>query len=170
MSRAAILAGMLLAIGAIAVAAFVAPHPLVVWNASVSLPIGLYRVRPVDVLAVGDLVLARTPDDWVNEFAARGYLPAGVPLLKRVAAMSGSTVCRGGTRITIDGQAVATALERDRYGRLLPVWQECHQLTRDEIFLLIAEQSASLDGRYIGPTPLSSIIGRAEPLWIVEER
>ena len=169
MTRTAILAGMLLATGAIGAAMIIAPQPRVIWNASASLPIGLYAVQRIDRPEVGDLVLARTPEDWTSEFDARGYLPAGVALLKRVAAVSGSTVCRNETRITIDGAFVAAAQHHDRYGRPLPAWQGCHRLGADEVFLLIAEHPASLDGRYLGPTPLSSIIGRAEPLWTLKE-
>lgn len=169
MSRTPILAGMLLATGAILAATIASPRTRVIWNASASLPIGLYAVQHIDRPNIGDLVLARTPDDWTREFDTRGYLPAGVPLLKRVAAASGSTVCRNETRITIDGAFVATAQRHDRYGRPLPAWQGCHRLGADEVFLLIAEHSASLDGRYLGPTPMSSIIGRAEPLWTLKE-
>lgn len=169
MSRTAILVGMLLATGVILVATITAPRPRVIWNASASLPIGLYAVQRIDRPKIGDLVFARTPDDWTLEFEARGYLPAGVPLLKRVAAASGSTVCRNETRITIDGVFAATAQHHDRYGRPLPVWRDCHRLGADEVFLLIAEHPASLDGRYLGPTPLSSIIGRATPLWTLKE-
>ena len=35
--------------------------PLVVWNASASVPIGLYAVQPIGKLAVTDLVVARPP-------------------------------------------------------------------------------------------------------------
>lgn len=169
MSRAAILGSMLLAIVAIAAAAFAAPRPLVIWNASASLPVGLYVVHAVDQPEVGDLVLARTPDKWAREFDQRGYLPAGVPLFKRIAAVQGSTVCRNDMRITIDGKRVATALRYDTYHRPLPDWQGCRRLSHDEIFLLVAEHPGSLDGRYIGPTHLSSIVGRASPLRIFKE-
>lgn len=167
MSRTTTLASTLLAVGL--VSATMTPHPLVVWNASASLPVGFYRVLPVDRPVVGDLVIARPPDGLVAEFADRRYLPAGVPLLKRVAAVHGGTVCRLGARISIDGQIVATALPRDRHGRPLPVWQGCRTLGDQDFFLLITEQPASLDGRYVGPTPLSSIVGRAEPLWLMME-
>ncbi|MGK9235763.1 S26 family signal peptidase [Inquilinus limosus] len=148
--------------------ALVAPVPPFVWNASASLPMGLYRVLAVDHLAVGDIVLARTPAALVPLFAKRGYLPAGVPLLKRVAALPGSTICRDGLRILIDGIAAGRALGRDRLGRTLPVWQGCRVLGDREVFLMNRGVPDSLDGRYFGPVPLGSIIGHAEPLWTVE--
>jgi type IV secretory pathway protease TraF len=35
---------------------------------------------------------------------------------------------------------------------------------------LNADVPTSLDGRYFGPLPLSSVIGRALPLWTVSKR
>src|SRR5690242_19223962 len=69
-----------------------------VWNASASAPIGLYHVTHGRPLARGDLVLA-IPDTSLAAFAdARGYLAAGVPLVKRIAAVAGDEVCaRGNT-------------------------------------------------------------------------
>ncbi len=128
----AMLAGVCLSAGP----AVVAPVPRLVWNASASLPIGLYRVHAVDHLAVGDIVLARAPAALAPLFAARGYLPAGVPLLKRVAALPGSTVCRTGLQIWIDSVAVDQARERDRLGRPLPVWQSCRSIGRGEVFVM----------------------------------
>jgi len=44
-------------------------------------------------------------------------LPIGVPMLKRVAALPGQTVCRDGRMITVDGTDLAETLDRDRRGR-----------------------------------------------------
>jgi type IV secretory pathway protease TraF len=38
-----------------------------------------------------------------------------------------------------------------------------------EVFLMNWEVRDSLDGRYFGPVPASSVIGRALPLWTDEE-
>ena len=54
-----------------------------------------------------------------------GYLPRGVPLMKRVLALPGQSVCRHGLRITIDRVEVGDAQARDRRGRDLPDWQGC---------------------------------------------
>lgn len=166
--RIASLAGMLAGVGLIVVPAIVVPIPRLAWNASASAPIGLYHVRAVDRFAVGDLVLARVPAALVPLFAERGYLPVGVPLLKRVAAMPGAIVCRDGLLITIGGIVAGQARERDRLERPLPAWQGCWRLGADEVFLMNREVPDSLDGRYFGPVSAPSIIGRAEPLWIFE--
>lgn len=168
--RVAPLTAMLAAVCLIASPAVIPPVPRLVWNASASLPVGFYRVRAADHLAVGDIVLARPPAVLVPLFAERGYLPEGVPLLKRVAALPGSTVCRTGLQITIDGIAADQARERDRLGRPLPSWRGCRRLGVGEVFLMNRNVRDSLDGRYFGPVPLASIIGRAAPLWTYEGR
>jgi type IV secretory pathway protease TraF len=45
------------------------PVPLFVWNASESVPIGLYRVQPADRLIVTDLVVAFPPEDLATRLA-----------------------------------------------------------------------------------------------------
>jgi type IV secretory pathway protease TraF len=66
-------------------------HPLIVWNSTASAPIGFYRLRPVGEapLRKGELVLVWPDAASAQLYAERGYLPLGVPLLKRIAATSG---------------------------------------------------------------------------------
>ena len=153
----------------VAIASFV-PVPLrLVWNASASVPIGLYDLDPPRHLAVGDLV-AVMPDKPLADFMVeRGYIGRGVPLLKRVLGLPGQRVCRSGATITVDNVEMGAALERDRMGRDLPVWQGCRIIRDGELFLMNWEIRDSLDGRYFGPVPASSVIGRALPLWTDEE-
>lgn len=95
----------------------------------------------------------------------RGYIGPGAPLLKRVLGMPGQRVCRNGATITVDHVVMGDALEFDRMGRDLPVWQGCRIIRDDEVFLMNEQVRDSLDGRYFGPVPASSVIGRALPLW-----
>ena len=141
------------------------PMPRLLWNASASVPIGLYGIEPASRLAVANLVVAAPPEPLATFFAERGYLPLGVPLIKPILALSGQSVCRNGLRITVDHKAVGTALAHDSGGRALPTWQGCRLIARDEVFLMNTDAAASLDGRYFGPTPLTAIVGRALPLW-----
>jgi conjugative transfer signal peptidase TraF len=144
-------------------------EPSLVWNASESVPVGLYHVLPAGKLTVTDLVVAVPPEPLAAFLSEGGYLPRGVPLIKRVLALPGQTVCRKALAITVDGIEMGMARERDSRGRSLPVWQDCHVIAKDEIFLMNWDEPASLDGRYFGPIAASSIIGRAEPLWTFEE-
>jgi conjugative transfer signal peptidase TraF len=145
------------------------PAPRFVWNVSESVPTGLYQVQPTRHLIVTMLVVAYPPDPLASFLADRGYLPRGVPLIKRVLALPGQTVCRTGPTIVVDGIEMGVARERDHRGRALPVWEGCHALASDEVFLMNWDEPASLDGRYFGPIPLHAIIGRAVPLWTFEE-
>ncbi len=139
-----------------------------VWNASASVPIGLYAIRPIERLEVADLVLARPPEPLAAFLADGGYVPLGVPLLKRVAALPGQTVCRDGREVTVDGVTLAVARERDRMGRPLPHWNGCRSLVDGEVFLLNRDAPSSLDGRYFGPLPANAIVGRASLIWARE--
>jgi conjugative transfer signal peptidase TraF len=139
--------------------------PFLIWNASASVPIGLYAVERPTQLIVADLVAVAPPVPLANFLADRGYLPRGVSLLKHVLALSGQSVCRNGLTVTIDGAAIGEARERDSRGRPLPSWQGCRVVREDEVFLMNPRSADSLDGRYFGPLPASSVVGHAIQLW-----
>ncbi|GGC94283.1 peptidase S26 [Chelatococcus reniformis] len=139
--------------------------PKLIWNASASAPIGLYLISPPRQLEVPDLVAVNAPEPLAGFLAERGYLPRGVALMKRVLALAGQEVCRTDRTIAVDGIAMGEALERDRRGRSLPVWQGCRRIADGELFLMNWDVRDSLDGRYFGPISASAIIGRAVPLW-----
>ncbi len=155
-----------LAASLIVLPAFVDFPTKLVWNASASVPIGLYAIRHTRRLEPAQLVLAQPPEPIATFLAQGGYVGRGVPLLKRIAALPGQTVCRRGALITVDGRRLAEARERDRRGRLLPRWSGCRTLGQGEVFLLNWDEPGSLDGRYFGPLPTSAIVGRATPVWL----
>jgi type IV secretory pathway protease TraF len=76
--------------------------PLYIWNASKSVPIGLYRLQPAQPLTVTELVAVRAPEPLATFLDLNGYLPTGVPMLKRVLALPGQTVCRTELTILVD--------------------------------------------------------------------
>lgn len=156
------------ALALIGASAAVRSDPLVVWNASASVPIGFYGITPIEHPQVGDLVAVRPPEPLAEWLYESGYLGRDTPLLKRVAALPGSEVCRHGTTIMVDGEAVAEARERDRLGHPLPAWRGCRTLREGETFFLNADHPGSLDGRYFGPLDTETIIGRATPIWTRE--
>jgi conjugative transfer signal peptidase TraF len=142
--------------------------PKLIWNASASAPIGLYTVRTAADIGVTDLVAVDASEPLASFLKEREYLPRGVPLMKRIAALPGQTVCRIGGNVSVDNVAMGQALARDRRGRELPAWQGCRTLRANEIFLMNWDVRDSLDGRYFGPILKNSIIGRALPLWTDE--
>lgn len=159
---------MALVVALLALPAWLPLPRCLIWNASASVPIGLYWVRPIEQLRRGDLVVVNPPEPLATFLVDRGYLGQNVPLIKHVAALPGQIICRYDDRVLIDGRVWAKARARDGLGRALPVWQGCQVLRLSQVFLLNAEHPASLDGRYFGPLPRRSILGQAVPLWTRE--
>lgn len=165
MTRTGILLTTSAATVGIALTAFIDVPRKLIWNASASVPVGLYAITTADHLAVGDHVAIDPPEPLATFLAERGYLPRGVPLLKTIAATQGQRVCRIGNKIIINGRAVGEAFVRDRLGRDLPHWQGCRRISEGQFFLMNASVPDSFDGRYFGSTPAIAIIGKALPLW-----
>lgn len=140
------------------------PPPRLVWNASASAPVGLYALVG-GAPARGDMVIAHLPARDRVLAARRHYVPANVPLVKRVAAASGDTVCAAGRHILVNGRRIATRLARDGAGRPMPWWRGCTVLPTGTLFLLMSDSPASFDGRYFGPSGPDDIIGKARLLW-----
>ena len=140
------------------------PRPYLVWNVSASAPVGLYSLFPGGYPATGDRVFARVPARWRELAARRRYIPVNVPLVKRVAAEPGDTVCALDEDIFINARRIAVRRRRDTLGRALPWWSGCIVLRNGALFLLTANPS-SFDGRYFGPTQRGDVIGRARLLW-----
>ncbi|SBV92688.1 conjugative transfer signal peptidase TraF [Telmatospirillum sp. J64-1] len=158
------LAAMLAGIALVGFSAIAHPQPHLVWNASASAPIGLYRVVS-GASERGDFIFVRLPKSIEKLAAIRGYLPAGVPLIKRIAAVAGDDVCAFDGTIIVNGDIVARQRKVDRAGRSLPRWNECRELAQGEFFVL-TKAPDSFDSRYFGPVTSARVIGRLAPLWI----
>jgi conjugative transfer signal peptidase TraF len=154
-----------LSVMAVSTASFVTPSYQLRYNASASAPLGWYLIVPPQDLPVGVFVLARLPTAAAALADQRHYLPQGVPILKRVAAMRGEAVCAVADGITIDQVLVARTLVQDSKGRPLQRWTGCRRLASDEFFLLNTDNVASFDSRYFGPLRRADVIGKASPLW-----
>lgn len=141
------------------------PRPILVWNASASAPIGLYGIGGVGRIAKDDMVIARLAEPYRALAASRHYLPANVPLVKRIAAVPGDRVCARGSRVFVDGRAVAARLKVDTRGRAMPWWNGCIRLGANQLMLLMTDNPASFDGRYFGVSARRDVIGRARVLW-----
>ena len=166
LSYAVVMAASVSLLGVASIASFA---PRLIWNASASTPVGFYTIGEVGNLDVTDLVAVDAPEPLATFLSDGGYLPRGVPLLKRVAALPGQRVCRTGLVITVDGVPMGDALDRDRRGRLLPIWRGCQLVANGELFLMNWQVRDSLDGRYFGPLPATAVIGRATPLYTDED-
>jgi len=143
-------------------------HAWVVYNPTDSVPRGWYRVRRINdatSLHVGNIVLARLPEDVAAFAGQRGYLPGGLPILKRIGAAAPQAVCVREQVVHVDGAAVATVRTHDGAHRPLQAWSQCRALANDELFLLSNTNPASFDSRYFGPIATSAVLGIARPLW-----
>jgi type IV secretory pathway protease TraF len=140
------------------------PRPLLLWNATGSSPIGLYEIKAGSSPLTGETVIAWPPPRARRLAAIRHYLPARVPLVKPVAATSGSRICARRVTILVDGRLVAFRRRRDPSGRLMPWWSGCKHLSNGDLFLLSPGKDA-FDGRYFGVTRAGDVIGTARLLW-----
>lgn len=163
------LAIMICAIVVLAGAMVAKPSPIYIWNASESVPAGLYRLRTASTHYVSELVAIHPPEQLATYLDRNGYLPTGIPMLKRVLALPGQTVCRNGSAIAVDGIAMGEARERDRHGGALPVWEGCRVVGEGQLFLMNWRSANSLDGRYFGMMPATAIIGCAVPVWTKDD-
>ncbi|WP_031555677.1 S26 family signal peptidase [Parvularcula oceani] len=153
----------------IAVAASIETEPRLVYNGSRSVPIGWYVVSQKPRYEHDDLVLAEPPPAFARLIERRGYLPSDVPLIKRVAALDGDTVCTSDDALEVQlgtGETTTVrSLSMDRSGWVMPRWEGCRTLAAGEVLLLLSDTDRSLDGRYFGPVPITSIRGEARPLF-----
>ncbi len=152
------------ALAALIVSTVLDPRPWLVYNPSPSVPVGFYWISALETPERGDLVLVTLPLAIRQLADQRHYIPATVPVLKRVAALGGDEVCAFETTIRINGKRAGERRQRDRFGRPMPWWTGCHRLQADEVFLFNAAATASFDGRYFGMVKQAAIVGRARPL------
>lgn len=137
--------------------------PMVVYNATASVPKGFYRVYAVKGLHRGDMVLMTTPASVRVLADHRRYLPKSVPMIKTVAALPGDEICAVGMTILINGRSVAIRQSHDGQGRPMPQWDGCRTLNPGEFFPLNPASPHSFDGRYFGAVPTALIRGQLEP-------
>ena len=140
--------------------------PLIVYNASGSVPLGFYYLEqrlPVR----GELAVFRPTAAIELLIIAHDILPMPVPLLKQVVAVEGDEVCRSKDptdAITIGGRVLAEVQATDHAGRPMPSWEGCLRLISGEYFLL-QPHPLSFDSRYFGPVLKCDMLGVARPLW-----
>jgi conjugative transfer signal peptidase TraF len=141
------------------------PAPRLVWNASASSPVGLYQIGDSDRIRTGEMALAWPPAAARALGAERRYLPANVPLVKRVAAAAGDRVCARAAAVFVNGRKVAVRRRADPSGRALPWWTGCERLRGGDLLLLSAQAPQAFDGRYFGVSRGKLVLGRARLVW-----
>ena len=95
--------------------------------------------------------------------SVHGVWSRWVPLLKPVAAVAGDEVCVTGDALWIAGIAYGP-VRAEAHGRVLPQIRGCGIVQPGTVFLA-SPAPDSLDGRYLGPTPIASLAARALPVF-----
>jgi conjugative transfer signal peptidase TraF len=144
-------------------------------NPSVSMPRGLYLLKPVGDLSRGAVVAACIPNRESSRlYVERGYLPeskrcpsGAAPVIKPIVAGPGDRVTLDDDGVTINGMLVAYSEidDEDSKGRPMPhVSFGDLSLGNDQFFLLATHAARSLDSRYFGPIRDSDVIAQVSPL------
>jgi len=136
-------------------------------NTTSSMPIGVYRITGSPVTR-GTLVSACLPTDnkMTGLMRSRGYehdgtCPSGLaPLIKPVAAIAGDVVELTANSVLVNGHALPSSrtARLDGSGRLLPSWPRgTYRVPAGSVWLVSTYSPNSLDSRYFGPVPTTSI-------------
>ena len=143
-------------IGAAAVL-FIQRHYQFALNLTPSLPYKLFLIKKGAPAKRGDLVAFQ----WKGGL---GYV-AGVTMIKRIAATGGEMVVRDGQTFFVNGDAVASAIERTKAGKTIQA--AAGGRVPDGQLFVVANHPASLDSRYadFGTVSKREVIGRAYAIW-----
>ena len=146
------------------------------FNASSSMPSGIYRIETTSSIQRGDLVAVCLGGNYAILAKERGYLrdgicPSGVqPLLKFVAALEGDIVRieKTGILITPKGKSMsclwAARQEKDRQGRIITA-QHIEGIVPQGESLLMTPHQGSFDGRYFGFVSLNTL-SKVQPFFV----
>ena len=133
-------------------------NPPIIINETISMAKGAYvRTGNLDHLEVGDIIAMPMNASAKAYLGDRLGYPEDTMLIKRVAGLSGDTMCREGATVTINVKSVRASL-KDTMGNDLPTWRGCHTLLPGEIFLL-GDHPSSFDSRYFGAVTRQELSG-----------
>lgn len=136
-----------------------------VYNGSPSAPRGFYLYQEPQ-LQRGQYVLIPVPAGVEELVTSRGWLPAGVPLLKQIGALPGDKVLISAREIRVNGAYIGSILETDQQGLPLPRLRGEFTIPDGQFLPLSLTYDRSFDGRYFGPVPISSILDSVAPLLV----
>ncbi len=132
-------------------------------NLTPSEPVGIYRLVAGGAQR-GALVWLKQPVGPAASILHR-YAPAKIPLIKRVAAISGDIVQVGTLGVRIDGTLWfdSAPLDRDAEGRPLRPYPFGTYCVRPGQLWVMSQHPRGIDSRYFGPVAETSVISRVVP-------
>jgi conjugative transfer signal peptidase TraF len=139
-------------------------RPVIIYNATNSLPHGLYLVVQKPVYERGDLVVFPVPESVKGLVRQRHWLPDGAFLIKPIVGERGDVLSTETGRCLVNGRDFGAVETVDRTGQPLPVFSINRRLQNGEVAVL-NPSSRSFDSRYFGPIKERQIIGEAVPIW-----
>ena len=149
------------------------------WNATPSMPVGIWRVAPLQGPAARHQAVAVClPEAAARLGRERGYLDGGdcpgqaETLIKPVAAIAGDRVAVSDDGISVNGNLVADSkpLPRDDIGRPLKSTDKgVYLVGADEVWIISSRDPRSYDSRYGGPVKQTDIRGVATPVLVVSK-
>jgi conjugative transfer signal peptidase TraF len=139
-------------------------RPVIIYNATDSLPHGIYQVVQKPLYERGDLVVFSVPKAVRNLVRQRRWLPDGAYLIKSIAGTNGDLLSTKTGRCFVNGVDFGAVEPVDRTGQPLPVFSINRRLHSSEVAVLNPIPH-SFDSRYFGPIKERQIIGEAVPIW-----
>lgn len=130
-------------------------------NVSASVSRGLYRVVSLPPTLMVDMLVVLPVPPLMYPFHSRW-----LPLLKPVAGLAGDAVCRVQDMLLIRGTSYG-AMVLTVHGQMVPqALPDGGCLIVPEGFVFLASPAPrSLDSRYLGPVPITTLTAAAVPVW-----
>lgn len=150
--------------GLFAIGATYYARPVIIYNATDSLPHGLYLVVQKPDYERGDLVVFPVPESVKAMVRQRRWLPDGAFLIKPIAGTNGDLLSTKTGRCFVNGVDFGPVEKVDRTDQPLPVFSINRRLENEEI-AVVNPIPHSFDSRYFGPIKERQIIGEAVPIW-----
>ena len=133
----------------------------VIKQVTLSMPEGYYLTYSTQDITRDDNVLFK-PNERIQQFIVdHGWLPKGVPLLKRIVGIPGDKLCIKQQKVSINNKTIAIITDKDSKGNLLPVFQFCGVIARNQYFVQGIANDHSFDSRYYGLILGNQIISKA---------
>ena len=95
----------------------------------------------------------------------RKWIPLYDRLLKRIVGLEGDEICIHKNKIFLNNKYFVVTQKTDSKNRPMPQLSGCHIVEKGYVWVMLKDNSLSLDSRYYGQISESSIYGKAVPIY-----